>query len=236
MSDLFAVIDGTWPAASVHTAGGFAVREGLGAGSRVSAASLEAPFAQADIDAAIAAHRALGQPPKFMIRPGEEALDAALAARGYEIFDPVVIYGAPVATLCQPVPPVTAFAHWPPLNIARELWTDLGIGAARQAVMERAAGPRACVLGRKEDRAAGAMFIALHQGTAMVHALAVAPEMRRKGLAQAMMFEAARWAEAQGAQDITLVVTRANTAANALYQGLGMAEVGAYHYRREARG
>ena len=233
MSDLFAVIEGTWPAASLREAGGFAVREGRGAGSRVSSASLEGPFERADIDAAIAAHCALNQPPKFMIRPGEEALDAALAARGYEIFDPVVIYGAPVAVLCQPVPPVTAFAHWPPLNIARELWTDLGIGPARQAVMDRAPGPKACVLGRKEDRAAGAMFIALQDGTAMVHALAVAPAMRRKGLAQAMMFEAARWAKDQGAQDIALVVTRANTAANALYRGLGMAEIGAYHYRRE---
>jgi len=235
MSDLFAVIDGTWPAASVQHAGGFAVREGLGAGSRVGSASLEVPFGACDIDAAIAAHRALNQPVKFMIRPGEEALDAALAERGFEIFDPVIIYGAPVASLLGTVPPVTAFAHWPPLQIARELWTELGIGAARQAVMERAPQPKACVLGRKEDRAAGAMFVGIHDGVAMAHALAIAPSMRRKGLARAMMFEAARWAETEGATQMTLVVTRANEGANALYQGLGMTEVGSYHYRREPR-
>ncbi len=235
MSDLFAVIDATWPAASTREAGGFLVREGLGAGSRVSAASLEVPFEACDIDAAIAAHRALNQPVKFMLRPGEEALDAALAARGMEIFDPVIIYGAPIAALLQPVPPVTAFAHWPPLQIARDLWAELGIGAARQGVMDRAPAPKVCVLGRKEDRAAGAMFVGVHDGVAMVHALATLPEMRRKGLARAMMAEAARWADAQGATEMTLVVTRANAAANGLYRTLGMTEVGSYHYRREPR-
>lgn len=235
MSDLFAVIDGTWPAASTREAGGFLVREGRGGGSRVSAASLMGDVGTCDIDAAIAAHHALDQPAKFMIRPGEEALDAALAARGFELFDPVTVYGAPVAALCQPVPPVTAFAHWPPLQIARDLWSAEGIGPARQAVMERATGPKACVLGRKSDRAAGAMFVAIHDSAAMVHGLVVLDQARRQGLARAMMFEAARWAAAEGAQDITLVVTRANAPANALYQALGMTPIGAYHYRREAR-
>lgn len=230
---LFEVIDGTWPAASTRMAGGFAVREGLGGGSRVSCASLEAPFDAADLDAAIAAHRALGQEPKFIIRPGEEVLDAALEARGFTLFDPVVIYDAPLERLATEVPPVTAFAHWPPLAITREVWAESGIGTERQAVAERAPGPKAVILGRTSDRAAGAAFVAIHAGTAMLHALVVLPEFRRCGLARHIMAEAARWAKAEGAERLALVVTRRNEAANALYRNLGMEAACYYHYRRE---
>lgn len=237
LPEAFALIDATWPAAAVHQLGPFTLREGRGAGSRVSSASLEAPYTQADLEAVIAAHRALGQVPKFQIRPGlpgNDALDADLAARGYEVADATVIHTAPVETLAGEVPPVTAFAHWPPLAIARELWESEGIGAARQAVMARAAGPKACVLGRKQDRAAGAMFIGLSGERAMIHALVVLPEMRRLGLARAMIHEGARWAAEAGAREIALVVTRANVGANALYLSMGMVEAGGYHYRREA--
>lgn len=230
---IFAVIDATWPAAARHEAGGFVVRQGLGGGSRVSCASLAVPFDQADPQAAIATHARLGQTPVFMIRPGDAALDADLAARGFEVFDPVQIYSAPLADLPAEAPPVTAFAHWPPLRIARDLWADCDIGPARQAVMDRAPAPKCCVLGRKQDRAAGAMFVAVHAGVAMVHALAVLPEMRRLGLARAMMAEATRWARDAGAQQMALVVTQANQGANALYQGLGLRVTGQYHYRRK---
>lgn len=232
---LFDVIDATWPAVSTRMVGGFCVREGQGGGSRVSSASLEAPLPEADIDAAIACHRALGQQPKFMVRPGEDALDAALAARGYELFDPVTIYTAPLHALTEDVPPVTAFAHWPPLAITREVWEEGGIGPARQAVAERAATPKAAILGRQRDRAAGAAFIAIHHDTAMLHGLVVLPAFRRMGLAAAIMAEAIRWAKAERAQTLALVVTEANGPANALYAGLGMTAACHYHYRREAR-
>ena len=231
---VFAVIDATWPAAACSEAGGFVIREGKGGGSRVSAASRLVPWEKCDLDAAIAAERALGQSAKFQIRPDDAALDAALAARGFVVTDPTVVYDAPVEALRGEVPPVTAFAHWPPLQIARDLWTDLGIGPARQAIMERAADPKCCILGRKTDRAAGAMFVAIHDGVAMIHALAILPEMRRMGLARAMIYEAARWAAENGAQRMMLVVTEANAEANALYRTLGMEKRSGYHYRSEA--
>ena len=232
---LFEVIDATWPAASVRQAGGVLIREGRGGGARVSAASLIGDLANADIDAAIAAQRDLGQEPKFMLRPGQEALDAALAERGFEAFDPVVILMADLAALPRDVPPVTAFAHWPPLAIAREIWAENGIGPARQAILDRASTPKAAVLGRSRDRAAGAAFVAIHDRIAMLHALVVAPEFRRQGLARAILAEACRWAAAEGATRLSLVVTRANTAALALYRDLGLTPVCAYHYRRETR-
>ncbi|MDF1619804.1 GNAT family N-acetyltransferase [Pseudothioclava nitratireducens] len=231
MSDVFEVIATTWPPVSCHEAGGFVVREGAGGGSRVSAASLAGSFETADIAAAEAQHRALGQVPKFMIRPGEDALDAALAARGYDIRDVTLCYEAPIEAVQGEVPPVTAFAHWPPLQIARDLWVELGIGAERQAVMARSCPPKTCVLGRMQDRAAGAGFVAIHDRIAMVHALVIQPAMRRRGLARAMMHEAARWAQAQGAERMMLVVTEENAPANTLYRALGMQQIARYHYR-----
>ena len=231
-TDLFEVIDATWPAAAQHLAGAFVVREGRGGGKRVSAASAEGAWTEADIDAAIATHARLGQPALFMIRPGDAALDAALATRGFAVIDPVAVLAAPVAALAaQRPPPITAFCLWPPLAIMRDLWAEDGIGPGRQAVMDRAPVPKCAVLGRVDDRAGGAGFVAIHGGVAMLHAFHVTPALRRKGLAQKMLREAAFWAAGQGAQTLALVVTRANAGALALYQGSGMAEVAGYHYR-----
>jgi GNAT superfamily N-acetyltransferase len=227
------IIDATWPAAATQVAGGFLIREGRGGGSRVSCATLIAPFDDADITAAEAAHRALGQTPRFMIRPEDSALDAALEARGYIAYDPVFLWSAPIAQMQGEVPPVTAFAHWPPLQIARDLWSELEVGPERQAIMDRVTGPKVCVLGRKQDRAAGVAFVAMHEGRAMLHALAVAPQFRRSGLARVMVHEGARWALAQGASQFEMLVTHANDASNALAQSLGMTQRAGYHYRRE---
>ena len=230
---LLALIDATWPAAQTVTAGGFRLRIGQGGGSRVSSATLDLPLDQADIDAAIACHRAHHQTPLFMIRTPEDALDAALAARGFALQDPTVEYRAPLETLAGDIPPVTAFAHWPPLAIATDLWAENGIGPERQAIMARAAGPKTCILGRSQDRAAGVAFVAIHDRTAMLHALVIADRMRRQGLARHMLREASRWALAQGAHDLSLVVRTDNAPAVALYQALGMTRGRQYHYRIE---
>ena len=232
---LFAAIDATWPAAARHRTGAFVVREGQGGGKRVSAASAEGDWGGADIDAAIARHHALQQAPLFMIRPGEDRLDAALAARGLALVDPVVVLAAPLAALAEArPPPITAFCLWPPLSIMADIWAAGDIGPDRMAVMARAAPPRAAVLGRVEDRAAGAGFIAVHAGIAMLHAFYILPHLRRRGLARRMLHEAAHWASGQGAQTLALQVTRANLGAIALYQGAGLAEVAGYHYRLAA--
>jgi GNAT superfamily N-acetyltransferase len=177
--------------------------------------------------------RALGQSPLFVLRPGEEALDAALAARGYALHDPVVAYAAPVADLAAVEPPfLTSFPHWPPLAVARQLWDEGGIGPARIAVMERAAGPRTCILGRAGDRAAGVAFVAVHGHVAMLHALEVAPALRRNGCGHNILRAAALWARDHGAETLTLLVTERNLAARALYASLGLMVVGQYHYRK----
>lgn len=234
--NIFDVIDATWPAAAIHEAGGFHVREGRDGGNRVSAASLVVPFEQADIAAAEAAHRDLGQVPQFMICAGDEALDAALATRGYALTDPVVIYSAPATLLAAETPRATSYAIWPPVRIMRDVWADAGVGPARQAVMARTKVPCTGILSRVGDRSAGAAYVAISGTTAMLHALVTLERMRRQGAARRVIAAAATWALQNGAEEFTLAVTRDNAAANALYQSLGMTITAAYHYRRHPEG
>lgn len=232
--DLTALLDGTWPAAQMDRCGPFTLRQGLGGGSRVSAATCDGAATPAQIDAAEAEMRDLGQQPLFMIRPGDAALDAQLERRGYEMFDPVVAYACPVAQLTDlPLPRVTVFSLWEPLAIMREIWAAGGIGAARRAIMDRAAGPKTGLLARYNEKPGAAAFVAIHDGIAMLHALEILPHQRMQGLGKWMMRGAAFWAAENGANTLAVACTRANAGANALYSSLGMSQVGQYHYRRK---
>lgn len=227
---LFAAMEATWPPARSWRLGPFCLRDGAGGGKRVSAASLEAPFTTADLDAAEAAMAS----PLFLLRPGDEALDSALQARGYRVVDPVVAYAAPLAALASAAPAhMTTFPHWPPMEIARALWADGGIGAARLAVMDRVVGAKCAILGRSNDRASGVAFVACDGTVAMLHALEVVPALRRQGSAHNILRAAAVWAQDQGADTLALVVTEGNVAARGLYTSLGMTVVGQYHYRQK---
>lgn len=227
---LAAIMEATWPPAVTHTAGPWRIRDGQQGGQRVSATTAEAAWRPADIALAEAEMAALHQSPLFLIRETDAALDAELARQGYHVHDPVVAYAIPSAALAPP-DPMAAFAHWPPLAIATEIWADGGIGPARLAVMQRATGPKTAILSRQNDRPTGTAFVAIHQNTAMLHALEVAPQHRRQGSANIILRAAAAWAQDQGATTLSLVVTKANAPACALYASLGMEVVGNYHYR-----
>ena len=229
---IFELLDATWPAAACHHVGPWTIRDGQGGGSRVSAATATRPVRAEERLLAEQAMQDLGQPPLFMIRPGDEGLDAQLAAAGYVIKDPVTAYAAPVVGLADLVLPAkTAFRAWPPLAMQAEIWAAGGIGPARLAIMDRARGPKTSLLGRLQDQPAGCAFVGCHGSQVMLHALEVLPQFRRLGLGRHLLIAAARWAQEQGAETLALVVTRANPGANALYTSLGMGVVGQYHYR-----
>ena len=234
MADLFDVVAATWPAAGLREAGGFLLRRGEGGGNRTSAATRAG--GPADIALAEAGMRDWGQVPLFLLRPGEAALDAELAARGYLEQDASRMLAAPVVALAAPDVERRVVACEAPLAIMARLWQAGGIGPARLAVMARAAGPRAWLMVREGDRVAGCGFVAVQGGVAMLHALEIAPAFRRRGLGATLTRGAARWAGAVGAADLALAVTVRNAAAGALYAGLGMTEVARYHYRRAPDG
>jgi GNAT superfamily N-acetyltransferase len=97
--------------------------------------------------------------------------------------------------------------------------------------MDRVQGPKTALLARNGDRPAGVAFVACHGSEAMLHALEVLPANRRQGVGRTLLHAAANWAASQGATRLSLVVTRQNAAARALYARLGMECVGQYHYR-----
>lgn len=230
----YAVVDGTWPPAYKRDLGPITLRQGQGGGSRVSAATANGPVSTDDITAAEAAMQDMGQDLLFMIRDGDDALDAQLEARGYVIKDPVNVWScAPEVLTDVAIPRVTTFCVWEPLEIQREIWIAGGIGPARMAVMERAKGPKTALLGRYNDKPAGTGFVAIHDGVAMIHALEILPHQRRKGMGAWMVRQAAFWAVEQGARELALVCTKANAGANGLYASLGMRHVGQYHYRHK---
>ncbi len=221
------VMEATWPPSSRRQLGPFTLRDGAGGGQRVSAASVDGPFTEAELAAAESAMA----DPLMLVHAYDTDLDAALDARGWRIVDPVVAYAAPVTALMADLPYLAAFAHWPPLEIARSIWDEGGIGPGRIAVMDRVEGPKTTILSRAGDRPAGVAFVACHGDDAMLHALEVRPGHRRQGVGRILLMAAANWAAEQGATRLSLVVTRQNTAARALYARLGMGVVGHYHYR-----
>lgn len=229
MIDWQAIIDACWPAERVWTDGPWTHRATPGAGGRVNAISGDAPD---QIDQAEATARATNRRPSFIIWPGQDTLDADLAARGYTIEDAVHLYSIDTAALtAEPLPHATGFTIWPPLQIMRDIWQAGGIGPERQGVMARATRPGG-VFARVDDRAAGVGFVAAHQDTALLSAVEVLEQHRRKGVSGLILRAAAHWAQSQGCTRVALVTTRDNLAANAAYSSQGMAIVGGYHYRR----
>jgi GNAT superfamily N-acetyltransferase len=226
--DLFEALGATWPPAEIRRLGGWTLRRGEGGGGRVSAATLDGE--DGDIGAAAAAMRDWGQPPLFMLRPGEAALDARLAAMGYVVRDPVVLLEAPAAAMAA-TPDDQVLIGPGPLAAMREIWFAGSIGPSRLAIMLRVEAPRAFLFGRVGDRPAGCGFAAIHGDIGMLHALEVAPVARRRGVGGAITLASAAWVREQGATRFALTVNRSNTAARALYAGLGMRPVSGYHYR-----
>lgn len=227
--------DTTWPAAAYAAIGGFRVGRAMGGGGRVGAARAVGAWDAADIPAVERQHAAWDQPASFAVMEGDAALADALRAHGFVATAPTLILQIPAATLAAgPIPPVTAFEVWPPLAIQQDLWVAAGIGPARQAVMSRVSLPRTAILGRVEDRAAGAAFVAVDGQTAMLHALAVLPRWQRKGLAGWMLRRTGMFAARHGAQVLALAVSEPDGPARALYDAAGFETVGRYHYWRRA--
>ncbi len=227
---LYAAIDATWAPLEMRSVDGWILRCGGGGGQRVSAAT--ALTEGADIGFAEAEMRAMGQVPLFMIRDGEDSLDAALAEQGYRLKDPVAIRTLPTADLAKLAPPGGMFFEGKrPLAIQNEMWAAGGIGPTRLDVMARVKAEKRYLLGRVQDTPAATAFLGLHAGIAMLHGLEVVASQRGKGVGTAMMGGAARFAEAHGADTLAVLVVRENDAGEALYSKLGMVEKAGYHYR-----
>lgn len=230
---LLAALEATWPPASVDetAAPGWRLRDGAGAGKRVDSAR---SLGSDDIEAAAAAMRAAGRRPLVQISSEQTALDAALAVAGWVVVDPTLLMVGPAAAIAElPAPKgVKSVTVRTRLVLLDEVWEAGGIGPARRALMDRCAQPKATLMTRTDDMVGGVSFVAADGDVAMVHAVEVRPEARRRGVGRASLAAAARFALDHGAAWLALAVTEGNAGARALYDGAGMAHVGRYHYRQ----
>ncbi|MGR3514582.1 MAG: GNAT family N-acetyltransferase [Paracoccaceae bacterium] len=229
---LFEALDATWPAARQTRNGPWLVRQGFGGGKRVSAITALGPVSAEDLPKAEEAAADFGQTPLFMVQGDDAALDTVLQKQGYDVVDPVVLYVAETAAIAKDLSLTAAIPSWPPLAVQREIWAQGGIGPERVAVMDRCGLAKTTFLGRTGDDPAGTAFVAQHDNVAMIHAIEVFHGLRRRGVAVNLVQACAKWAAQNGARWVGLAVTRANFAANALYQSLGMVEATHYHYRQ----
>ena len=109
----------------------------------------------------------------------------------------------------------SAFAHpWSRELIAREMGHDW---SSVLLAVEASAG---------EEAVLGVVVFWLVHDEVHVLNVAVAPEVRRRGVARALMHEAERRGAERGARIATLEVRRSNQAALELYHSLGYREVG----------
>ena len=228
---LYDATNATWPAQSIRRHQGWDIRNGAGGGKFASAATLSQE-SLADIAVAEQTMLALGQAKLFMIRQDDTELDTALAERGYEIIDPVTLYVCENAALVpEMLPQAQSYAIWEPLQVMREIWAAGGITPERIELMHRVQGPKTGLLARSADTPAGAAFLALDGDIAMIHAVEVLDSFRRTGVARKLMAQAAKWAQDNGANYMSLMTTTHNAAANELYLSMGMIPAGTYHYR-----
>jgi GNAT superfamily N-acetyltransferase len=229
---LVQVLDATWAPAEIIWSGPWALRRGLGGGKRVSAATATEPVTQAQISQATEAMKSLNQDPLFMVRAGDDDLDEQLSDLRYKIIDPVKLYSIEIEGMSVPeITPVSAIDTQEPLAIMREVWDNNQTPASRLDVMKRVAVPKVYVLGRHQDKAVGAAFAAIHDGTAMLHALAVNEAARSSGVAKNIIYKSITWAKSQGAAELAVVTTTANGPARSLFASIGMTCADAYHYR-----
>ncbi len=228
---LYDLIGKTWPPARTFEQGPWVLRDGQGGGKRVSSATAVPGWSLDHIEQAEKEMQALDQNPLFMIRDGEEELDQGLGSKDYEIIDPVWLKSKSLADIDpDQIDPNTANI-WPPLAVQKEIWSEGGIGASSLNIMARVKGPKTAVFARDGQQSAGAGFVAIHNGIAMLHALEVRKNNRGKGISKFLMAEAMRWSKDMGASHLSLLVVKRNGIANGLYDSLGFDTVGQYHYR-----
>lgn len=230
---------------------GFALLRSRGITRRANCAvALDAPTSEHALTAAIDRIQGLsemtGETPRFRILDlhGPEGLDAELAARGYTREGESEVLTTMLDGSRRDSPHAAAEIRTGALD---EEWFEAAWRLApREGEQARAtlhdilAGtPSVQVLLRAEGAADAApvavgraALVPAGKGTAaVVNMIAVDPAHRRQGLGRALSRTLLAIAAVQGADRVLVEVERDNDAARAMYRELGLARLGAYHYR-----
>lgn len=232
---IMAAVRATWPPSGVHRLGPFDLpAERIG--TRRATSARQVPGTQATVDD-IRAVEATRPGTIFGTLDGAEQDTAdRLADRGYREGGLSDLMAGLVEAATGDTPPVTGFTNWPPLAICDALWDAHGNDAPRRAPAFRVTGPKTAILLRHADRAAGALFVAVHEGIAVLHLVLTLPRFRRQGVGSVAMRHVANWAASHGATHLALPVEADNTAAVGLYRRSGLVRRGGYRYWTPTQG
>ncbi len=105
-----------------------------------------------------------------------------------------------------------------------------GVGMGRsdtrpEIAKKLAHDPDLCLVAEVDGRLAGTVLGGFDGRRGLVYHLAVAPDLRRRGVARALMAELERRLEARGCRRCYLLVRRGNAEALSFYAALGWSEM-----------
>jgi N-acetylglutamate synthase len=226
-----------WPAGETRVVDGWLWRYSGGGSQRansVSALNYEGSDVERTIATIEAMYREHGAPVRFQVgfplsRPDD--LDQRLAARGYEIHDPVTTLLKPVAPVAEPADVVLREAPsdgWLSVYLAN-VTPDRRPFA--MAILARVPGPRVFAEVVREGAVIATALGVFHENTVIAECVGTAGSARRQGAAAAVMRALEAWGIGLGAHTIGLQAVTTNVPAQGLYAALGYVPAGTYHYR-----
>ncbi|YCH19564.1 GNAT family N-acetyltransferase [Arthrobacter sp. D1-29] len=246
-----ALMDAAWPAPERHDTGEWTLRAAGGVTQRANSVwpQTEARDIPAAVRDASLWYRRRRLPAIYQVTdtPRNAALNAVLDAQGYTHQSETLIMSRGSGSTSRTAP-VT-----PPGGPAAELsdqptaeWLDLwwgvdGRGGAPELETARTiltGCPSLYSLVRTDDgdpAAVGRLALpaAGESGYGGIYGMATRPGLRRQGLAGRVLHSLMEGAAEAGAEELWLLVTAANSGAQALYAKAGFRETGRYAYRQE---
>ncbi|MBR8740332.1 GNAT family N-acetyltransferase [Nocardiopsis sp. MG754419] len=215
-----------WPPLRTESRAGWRFGSADGITKRANCALVEDP--DADVAEVTAFYRALGLRPCVQVWPGQEGVDARLAAHGYALVEPTLVLARDLTERPEG-PGATRIADRP-----GERWTELfaatGVDRSWADGVVRILGAVSAAYGVHESGDGRGCAVVDGDSVALC-AMVTAPAARGRGLARHVMDDLLTWAHDRGARHAYLCVVADNAPALRLYRGAGFTEVSRYHNR-----
>lgn len=185
-----------------------------------------------------------GLTPRYQITPAAQPadLDDLLAQRGYQRISPTFVQTASLEVVLRSTPVLRLFPtfsvevaeqfdeDWFRLYALVEEMDDYA-ATMRRVILSKIVPARGFVQVTIDGQPAAVGLGVVENGWLGIYCMSSLPAFRRRGAATAILRTLAIWAKMNDAQNAYLQVTQPNTAAQALYQGVGFTTLYPYHYR-----
>lgn len=232
----------SWPAAHSEQVAGCLLRHSPGNTRRRTNSALplvEAAARPADrIEAIEFFYAERASTPQVQVSPLDVHgdLDGALESRGYRAHTPTLVLATTSAAVLRAGRDHSTLTTTVHSGLTPE-WATFqhelagGYDPIVEQTLPVVPPPTGFVLARLHDSTVGIALFAASDDWAGVFCMATRPQVRRRGVASALLRAGARWAADTGADRLYLQVTEDNAAARRLYTGHGFRLSHHYHYR-----